>query len=86
VQETSSWNLTPGSDRRIFDRGWGYVSACYRLVGLTDIFSDESRYAWGEEARGRRPVSPFAIFVYERAGDAPCTDTGRAGDAPRAGP
>jgi len=76
VQETSSWNLTPGSDRRILDWGWRYVSTCYRLVGLTDIFSDESRYVWGDEARRHRPASPYAIFVYERTSDAPCTASG----------
>lgn len=73
VQETSSWNLTPASDRRIFDWAWRYVRDCYRLVGLTDIFSDESRYVWGDEARRTRPASPYAIFVYERTSEAPCS-------------
>jgi 4-amino-4-deoxy-L-arabinose transferase-like glycosyltransferase len=73
VQETSSWNLTPASDRRILDWAWRYVRDCYQLVGLTDIFSDESRYVWGDEARRTRPASPYAIFVYERASEAPCS-------------
>ena len=81
VQETSSWNLTPQSDRRIFDWGWHYVSSCYRLVGLTDILSDESRYVWGDEARRYKPVSPFVILVYERTGDAPCSASGAPGNA-----
>jgi hypothetical protein len=81
VQETSSWNLTPASDRRILEWAWHYVSDCYQLVGLTDIFSDESRYVWGDEARRYKPASPYAIFVYERTSEAPCAASGRAGAA-----
>jgi hypothetical protein len=73
VQETSSWNLAPRSDRRIFAWGWRYVSNCYRLVGLVETLSDDSRYVWGDEARRYKPVSPYVIFVYERGSDAPCT-------------
>jgi len=76
VQETSSWNLTPSSDKRLMAWAWRYTSTCYRLVGITDIFSDESRYVWGEQAQRYQPVSPFAIFVYERRSDAPCAAPG----------
>jgi hypothetical protein len=86
VQETSSWNLTPGSDRRILGWAWRYVSTCYRLVGLTDIFSDESRYVWGDQVHGYKPTSPYAIFVYERRSDAPCAASGHPGNAPPARP
>jgi 4-amino-4-deoxy-L-arabinose transferase-like glycosyltransferase len=82
VQETSSWNLTPGSDRRILDWAWRYTSTCYRLVGLADILADESRYVWGDEARDYRPVSPYVVFVYERRSDSPCAVAGRPGSAP----
>jgi len=73
VQETSSWHLTPGSDQKIMDWAWRYVSTCYRLVGITDIlFLEESRHVWGDRVQGYKPESPYVIFVYERRGDAPC--------------
>jgi hypothetical protein len=81
VQETSSWNLTPASDRRIMEWAWRYVSTCYRLVGLADILSDESRYVWGGQVEGYQPASPFVIFVYERRGDAPGAASGVPGNA-----
>jgi hypothetical protein len=77
VQETSSWNMGPRSDRRIMDWGWRYVSDSYRLVGVADILSDGSRYAWGDSAARYVPLSPFAVFVYERR-----ADLSRAGLAP----
>jgi hypothetical protein len=86
VQETSSWNLTRWSDQRILGWGWRYASTCYRLVGLADIFSDESRYVWGDQALGYKPASPYVIFVYERRGDAPCAASGYAGNAQPARP
>jgi hypothetical protein len=76
VQETSSWNLTRWSDQRILGWGWRYASACYRLAGLVDIFSDESRYVWGDQAQSYKPASPYVIFVYERKSDAPCAAGG----------
>jgi hypothetical protein len=86
VQETSSWNLTPASDRRIMDWAWRYVSTCYRLVGITDILSDESRHVWGDQAREYRPASPYVIFVYERKDAAPCAASGDTGNARPARP
>ena len=82
VQETSSWNLTPGSDRTILDWAWRYVSARYRLVGVAEILADESRYVWGERARDHRPVSPFVLLVYERREDAPGVVSGLPADTP----
>jgi len=76
VQEPSSWNLTPASDQRIMAWAWRYVSTCYRLVGITDVLAPESRYVWGEQVQGYKPVSPFVIFVYEQKGDAPCAVSG----------
>ncbi|TFG86844.1 MAG: hypothetical protein E4H17_03850, partial [Gemmatimonadales bacterium] len=81
VQETSSWNLTPSSDKRLMEWAWRYTSTCYRLVGLTDILPDESQHVWGDRVQGYKPVSPYAIFVYERRDDAPCTVSGAPGDA-----
>ena len=86
VQETSSWNLTPGSDRRILDWSWRYVSTCYRLVGIADILSDESRYVWGDQAQAYRPLSPFVIFVYERRDGAPRAAPGDSGPGSPARP
>jgi hypothetical protein len=86
VQETSSWNLTPGSDKRILGWSWRYANTCYRLVGLADILSDESRYVWGDRAREYKPVSPYVIFVYERKGAAPCAASGYPGNAQPARP
>lgn len=81
VQETSSWNLTPRSDQRILGWAWRYASTGYRLVGLTDILSDESRYVWGDQVQGYKPVSPCVIFVYERKSGAPAAAPGAPGNA-----
>lgn len=67
VQVTTSWMVSPTSDKRILEWGFRYANDHYRQVGAADILSfEETRYLWGDAAAGYKPQSQAAVFVYER--------------------
>ncbi len=60
-----SWLQTPGSPQAIAFDGWmkQYVSNGFDEAGVVELAEPESRYFWGDEARGhRQPGREIRIF------------------------
>lgn len=69
VKIPTSWLVRPGSEMLIFKWFDRYRSRYYDLDGVVDILSmEETRYVWGEDAKGYRPLSNIGITVYKRRG------------------
>jgi 4-amino-4-deoxy-L-arabinose transferase-like glycosyltransferase len=74
---TASWLPRPDSDKRIIDWGERYVTKCFDLVGIADIYSREtSAILWDEKARGYEPRSQALLYTFRRKSDAPCSAGG----------
>ncbi len=67
VNSSTSWVVRPNSDMRIFAWAQRYLTMNYRITGFFDLHRDGSSGAyWDDEARRKRPTSPFNVYVLER--------------------
>jgi hypothetical protein len=70
VNSSTSWVLRANSDKTIFGWAQRYLDINYRTTGFVDIpRKGNSRAYWDDEARIRRPKSPFNVYLLERKED-----------------
>jgi hypothetical protein len=65
VDVWDSWLQRPGSPQLVAFNSWmnGYVSDGFDEVGMVELADQESRYFWGDEARGHhQPGREIRIF------------------------
>ena len=66
-----SWLVQSSSPRTIFAWKEHYLKQLYELVGVVDIFDNNTtRYLWDQEVAGYTPVSHSYLTVYKRKGGA----------------
>jgi hypothetical protein len=65
VDTPLSWLPGPNSDRTIFTWAEKYVESGFQLVGVVDMFDDQTEYHW-EDAGTYRARSPFKILIFKR--------------------
>jgi hypothetical protein len=66
VKVITSWQVQPKANHFIL--GWfkDYIAAHYRIVGVADEVSPQTRYVWGDEAKNYVEQSDGAMEVYRR--------------------
>ncbi len=73
VDIRTSWLARPSSDTRILEWMTRYWQACYDVVGVTDIVSNDTTiYRWDDEATGYEPQTEHRIYTLRRKNSDPC--------------
>jgi hypothetical protein len=69
----TSWLARPGSPQQLAFFTWAqrFITEHYELAGMVDIFSNGTQYRWGNEARQKRPGSPFFVEVFKKKPSSP---------------
>jgi hypothetical protein len=64
----ATWLTTMGSSRMGPFMNWaiGYVKNNYEEVGLVELAEPQSRFTWGDAAKGKKSQSQFYIAIYKR--------------------
>jgi len=68
VNDPASWLTTMGSSRLAPFLDWAnpYVKSHYEKVGLVELAEPESRYVWGDAARGAWPQAQYQVSIFKR--------------------
>jgi len=83
VQVALSWLPAPGADPGIFEWVQHHTAACYDLVGIAEVRSqEETVYAWDEAVAGYEIRAPNVVFTYRRNRGGACPDPGSPDAAP----
>jgi hypothetical protein len=83
VQVALSWLPSPGADPGIFEWVQHHTAACYDLVGIAEVRSqEETVYAWDEAVAGHEIRAPNVVFTYRRKRGGGCPDPGSPDAAP----
>jgi len=83
VQVALSWLPSPGADPGIFEWVQHHTAACYDLVGIAEVRSqEETVYAWDEAVAGHEIRAPNVVFTYRRKHGGGCPDPGSPDAAP----
>jgi hypothetical protein len=69
VNIRASWQIRPGSPQIAALGAWmdHYISTGFEQAGVVEVAYPESRYFWGDEARGHGRTSP-EIVIFKRKG------------------
>ncbi len=69
VDVSDSWLQSPGSPQVVAFDSWmnQYISNGFDEVGMVELADPESRYFWGDEARGHHQPG-FEILIFKRKG------------------
>ena len=73
VDIRTSWLPRPSSDTRILEWMTRYGQACYEVVGVADIVSNDTTvYRCDDEATGYEPQTEHRIYTLRRKNSDPC--------------
>ena len=73
VDIQSSWTPRSSSNTRIFAWMTRYWQACYEVVGVTAIVSNDTTvYRWDDEVTGYEPQTEHRIYTLRRKNSDPC--------------
>ena len=65
---SASWMRKPDSPAEIFDWTSTYLSQNYQLVGVVDIGSNLTNFAWDDDAKTYQHKSSQYMMIYKRNG------------------
>lgn len=68
VTSQTSWLLSSAADSYLFD-WWNHLirEERYQVIGVADIFSDQTIYRLGAEVNDYKPTSNSQVLIYKRA-------------------
>jgi hypothetical protein len=65
-QHLYSWGMKPGSDDRLYKRGYRAMQQQYDRIALAEVSDQPTSYFYGENARSREPQTKYWVAVFKR--------------------